>query len=182
MRPLYIFDLDGTLALIDHRRHILEDSSNSNRWRDFYKACVHDKPNKHIIQTLVSLYSAGNDMKIFSARSEIVYCETIEWLEKYIRFPLKSTSIHNCNLDQEQDNGMRCQHCIQYLPFREDGALKMRQEFDYTPDQELKRKWLYELSQEDRARLVAVLGDRQRVVDMWRSEGVTCFQVAPGDF
>jgi hypothetical protein len=24
--------------------------------------------------------------------------------------------------------------------------------------------------------------DRQKVVDMWRAEGLTCFQVAPGDF
>ena len=27
-----------------------------------------------------------------------------------------------------------------------------------------------------------VLEDRQCVVDMWRGEGLTCLQVAPGDF
>ena len=27
-----------------------------------------------------------------------------------------------------------------------------------------------------------VLEDRQQCVDMWRGEGLTCFQVAPGDF
>lgn len=34
----------------------------------------------------------------------------------------------------------------------------------------------------DRARLVAVFDDRSSVVTMWREHGVTCFQVAPGDF
>jgi hypothetical protein len=27
-----------------------------------------------------------------------------------------------------------------------------------------------------------VVDDRQKVVDMWRENGLTCFQVAPGDF
>ena len=27
MKPLYIFDLDGTLALIEHRRHFVERPS-----------------------------------------------------------------------------------------------------------------------------------------------------------
>lgn len=31
-------------------------------------------------------------------------------------------------------------------------------------------------------RILLVLEDRQRVVDMWRKEGLTCLQVAPGDF
>lgn len=34
----------------------------------------------------------------------------------------------------------------------------------------------------DRDRLVAVFDDRARVVRMWRKAGITCFQVAPGDF
>ena len=30
--------------------------------------------------------------------------------------------------------------------------------------------------------VIGVLDDRQQVVDMWRSMGLTCAQVAPGDF
>ncbi|WGN90708.1 PseT-like polynucleotide kinase phosphatase [Burkholderia phage vB_BglM_WTB] len=59
---------------------------------------------------------------------------------------------------------------------------RMRPHGDTTPDDQLKRKWLHSLSPVDRARLIAVFDDRQKVVDMWRSEGVPCFQVAPGDF
>lgn len=54
---------------------------------------------------------------------------------------------------------------------------RMRPAGDNTPDTELKRSWLHELHPDDRPDIV--YDDRQRVVDMWRDEGVTCFQVAP---
>lgn len=31
MKPLYIFDLDGTLVLIQHRKHYIEDKDDSQR-------------------------------------------------------------------------------------------------------------------------------------------------------
>ena len=34
----------------------------------------------------------------------------------------------------------------------------------------------------DKDDVFAVFDDRQQVVDMWRSNGLTCFQVADGDF
>ena len=45
-KPLYIFDLDGTIADISHRRHIIEsDTRDSGKWRRFYSACDRDAPN-----------------------------------------------------------------------------------------------------------------------------------------
>lgn len=35
MKPLYIFDLDGTLALNEHRRHMLE-SDDREKWRRIF--------------------------------------------------------------------------------------------------------------------------------------------------
>ena len=58
----------------------------------------------------------------------------------------------------------------------------MRRAGDYMPDDELKMHWLTEMSRADRSRLVAVFDDRAKVVRMWRSLGVACFQVAPGEF
>ena len=58
----------------------------------------------------------------------------------------------------------------------------MRREGDYTPDDELKASWYGDLNLVDRERLVGVFDDRDKVVAMWRSKGVACFQVAPGDF
>ena len=68
----------------------------------------------------------------------------------------------------------------EHLLFEPD-ALRMRLAGDRTNDDELKRAWLHE----ERARgneVALVFEDRARVVAMWRAEGVTCAQVAPGEF
>jgi hypothetical protein len=80
--------------------------------------------------------------------------QTVHWLEKYTTF-------------------------FNYKPGR---SLRMHSKDDYTPDEALKERWLNRLFDFDRERLVAVLDDRHKVVDMWRRNGVTCFQVEPGDF
>lgn len=51
----------------------------------------------------------------------------------------------------------------------------MRADGDMTEDATLKRSWLMALANQDRPDLV--YDDRQRVVDMWREEGIPCFQV-----
>lgn len=152
MRPLYIFDLDGTLALVDHRRHFVENGAG--RWREFYAACVNDKPNVPVIRVLNSLVYAAADIRIFSGRSDEVQAQTVSWL-----------LTHAALARREIVSGLR-----------------MRKEGDYTPDEVLKKQWLDELSRTDRRRLTAVFDDRDKVVAMWRENGVPCFQVAPGDF
>lgn len=53
---------------------------------------------------------------------------------------------------------------------------RMRSAGDNTPDVVLKRYWLNQLHESERPDVV--YDDRQRVVDMWREEGIACFQVA----
>ena len=53
---------------------------------------------------------------------------------------------------------------------------------DYTADDVLKRQWLDGMLAEDRDRLYCAFDDRDRVVKMWRNAGVTCLQVAAGEF
>ena len=151
--PIYIFDLDGTLALIDHRVSLLEDKSNPQRWQDFFAACDKDKPNTPVIQTMEALRMTGAQILVFSGRSAEVRDKTVAWLAEHTSF-----------MADELD----------------DSVLTMRKEGDYTPDDELKKRWLENLS--DRNRIVAVFDDRDRVVKMWRDNGITCFQVAPGAF
>lgn len=57
--------------------------------------------------------------------------------------------------------------------------LIMREEKDYTPDYELKKKWLDKYNKED---IAFVIDDRDRLVKMWREQGLTCLQCANGDF
>lgn len=72
-----IFDLDGTLALIDHRRHYVENGNKD--WDSFFKACVNDKPNTPIIN-LYKMLMKTHEVFIFSGRSDAVIEETLEWL------------------------------------------------------------------------------------------------------
>jgi hypothetical protein len=59
--------------------------------------------------------------------------------------------------------------------------LRMRPVGDYRDDAVLKEQWLNEARVLGKAPDI-VFDDRQRVVDMWRRNGITCCQVAPGDF
>jgi FMN phosphatase YigB (HAD superfamily) len=58
--------------------------------------------------------------------------------------------------------------------------LLMRPEGDHRPDTELKGEWLASLNPREWPHLV--FEDRTRMVEMWRSRGIQCAQVAPGDF
>jgi hypothetical protein len=66
----------------------------------------------------------------------------------------------------------------------EPDILRMRPEGSFTPDDKLKKDWLYELPEVgiDIADILCVYDDRDKVVNMWREEGLTCMQVAPGNF
>ena len=154
MKPLYIFDLDGTLALINHRRHFVERPKEEQDWPRFYAACDKDEPNTPVIATMERLRHAGADVWIFSGRSDEVREKTVQWITA-------NTSFMSWDLST---------------------ALIMRAAGDYTADDVLKRQWLDGMLTDDRSRLVATFDDRDRVVAMWRSAGVTCFQVAPGEF
>ena len=62
-------------------------------------------------------------------------------------------------------------------------SLAMRLHGDFRPDEIIKLEMAAATIGEDwKDRVLCVFDDRQKVVDMWRREGVTCFQVAPGDF
>lgn len=75
-----IFDLDGTLALTEHRAHFLQQQPKD--WRGFYAACDGDAPNRPIIELLKSLYLQGHKIEIWSGRSDEVLGKTAAWLCK----------------------------------------------------------------------------------------------------
>ena len=50
------------------------------------------------------------------------------------------------------------------------------------PDEKLKQHWLDDVFGEAKDQIVAVFDDRDKVVDMWRKNNLTCMQVAPGNF
>lgn len=149
--PIFIFDLDGTLADIRHRLHYIQ--SAPKQWNEFHAACIYDTPNMPVIRVLDGL-QWHHEILIFSGRSDSVRFETICWLEVHTLLPAA----------------------------RIRAGLRMRLAGDHTPDHELKRRWLHEMHAERRSRIAGVFDDRARLVRMWREEGLTCFQVAEGDF
>lgn len=59
--------------------------------------------------------------------------------------------------------------------------LKMRPEGNYNPDHELKVDMLTDMMEDD-DEIMAIFEDRNKVVEMWRDQGFTCYHVADGDF
>ena len=57
--------------------------------------------------------------------------------------------------------------------------LLMRKDGDRRSDVVAKREMLAHV---DKGRILFVVEDRSRVVEMWRSEGLVCLQCAPGEF
>jgi len=153
MNKTIIFDLDGTLALIDERRRISIMSNGKMDWDTFFDPTniALDGPNTPVIETARLFKKNGFDIVIFSGRSEITKEATEFWLEQF------------------------------NVPF---DLLKMRptsKEFKFMRDDDLKQGWLNELFP-NKSEIFAVFDDRNKVVEMWRRNGITCFQVADGDF
>jgi hypothetical protein len=57
--------------------------------------------------------------------------------------------------------------------------LLLRKDEDFRSDAVVKREILQGM---DKSKILFVVEDRSRVVEMWRSEGLTCLQCAPGEF
>lgn len=156
-RPVYIFDLDGTISLNHHRAHFVEGENKD--WKSFFESCDKDQPNYPVIDTLRLLRKVG-EIWIWSGRSEDVREKTLDWL------------MNNRVIDNRNYRSW----------YRNPNRFLMRKSGDYTPDHILKKQWLDNLHCSERRRLCAVFDDRKTVVDMWRDNGVACFQVADGNF
>ena len=148
-KNIVIFDLDGTLALIDKRRDLATKDNGKMDWDVFFDPdnIDLDTPNQTVIDMANLLHSQGYLIYIFSGRSDKTEDATKDWLDK-----------HNVNYD--------------LLQMRPQGLL-------YKPDNDLKQDWLNVIKKD---RVAMVFDDRNQVVDMWRKNGLTTFQVADGDF
>ncbi|MCC5871720.1 MAG: hypothetical protein JJU22_04930 [Gammaproteobacteria bacterium] len=80
--PLAIFDLDGTLADIEHRLHFI--ASKPKRWDRFFRACVDDAPNTPVIELAQTLHGSGWEIWIWSGRSDAVRIQTKAWLATHV--------------------------------------------------------------------------------------------------
>lgn len=141
-----IFDIDGTLANCDHRRHHVEGKKKN--FNAFYDEMGHDTIYSHIRGLCNMYYLHDWHVIICTGRPEKYRAVTLFWLKM---------------------------HGVMYkeLRMRPD---ERRNEADYI----IKQDMLDDIRKDRKVELC--FDDRQQVVDMWRSNGIPCMQVAPGDF
>lgn len=146
-KPCYIFDIDGTLADLTHRRHHVENKPKN--WPAFHAGCVDDTPIGHICDLARRLHSTGTDLILVTGRNEAYRMQTVKWLHEVAQLP----------------------------PV----VVYMRADGDFRDDSIIKVE-LLEKAKRDGYVPIMAFDDRDRVVKMWREQGIPCAQVAPGDF
>ena len=149
-------DLDGTLAIIGDRTPY--DATDCD---------VKDIPNWPVIRAVLAMYAQGVKVMFMSGRDQKYRPETERFIEKYC--------LVDCGLPDAP---------MQAIPYE----LHMRGETAPDPDKMDMRKdaiikqELFDKYVAGKYHVLFVLDDRNQVVDFWRSIGLTCFQVAPGNF
>ena len=66
-RLTVIFDVDGTIADCEHRRHFVE---NNNDWKSFKEQTVNDTPVQWVCDIAKRFIAQGDQVAFFSARNE----------------------------------------------------------------------------------------------------------------
>lgn len=158
-----VFDIDGTLADNSHRQHFL--LQNPKDWKSFYRGMGSDKPidSVRLVCASLMIFEAMATDLMVDPPFRVIFCsgrpdnyrgQTIAWLKKHI-----------------YDNAKWPMEIVLY----------MRKAGDHRPDDVVKEELLGQM-RDDGFEPGIVFDDRQRVVDMWRRNGITCCQCAEGNF
>lgn len=148
MKNTVVIDLDGTLANGSARYHLV--SGKKRDYAAFHARLGEDPVNEWCRDLIRGMAQLGKRVVLVSARPTKIYTPAPFDVLAATREWLERNEIphHELHLLRGDDN---------------------------TPDQELKRAWLHEYGVE---RVLFTVDDRQKVVDMWRAEGLTCLQCA----
>ena len=142
-----LFDIDGTLANIEHRRPFLDGDRPD--WKRFNDAMGDDTPNDPIVALYKTLWNDPEyELILVSGRNEKFREVTEQWFFW--------NDIPVGELLMRKDNDQRADYVVKQEIL--DHLLAMGKRISFTVD------------------------DRQQVVDMWRSNGITCLQCDVGNF
>jgi hypothetical protein len=179
---MIIFDLDGTLADCEHRRHFVNkkkgyecdrycnlcfngtaypirpcgNCSFKPDWKAFYEACDKDKPIEPVIRMF---------------RYQMTRFNTINQKINWQIWSGRCESVRQKTIDWLDKYIITIDWDIE--------RLKMRPIGDNTPDEILKEKWLDEAIAQGK-KIDFVFDDRKKVVDMWIRRGIFVFDVSQG--
>ena len=149
---IIIFDLDGTLADINQRRKAAINMGGGKIDWDFF----FDPKNVALDAPNMSVITTAQTFKKQGFKIFIFSGRLDNSKDVTIKW-LKHWNVPFDKLQMRPDN----------------------KKDKFTPDDVLKQNWLNDLDKKD---ILCVFDDRQKVVDMWRANGIPCFQVAPGNF
>ena len=148
-----VFDVDGTIADVEHRRHFVNgntmDGRTNNDWVSFRKETVNDTPVQWVCDIAKRFIAQGDEVAFFSARNESEREITEKQISEWI------------------GDGHK--------------GVFLRPDDSYEPDEVFKSE-LADKFEEMGGKIDLVFDDRNKVVDMWRQRGTTVVQVADGDF
>lgn len=152
-KSVYVFDIDGTLADLSHRLHFIEGKEKD--WDSFYHNVKNDSIIPQNVMTFLMLRNSmpHENLLFVTGRPERTREDTEMWLARNV-------------------------FMSQYIPT---DTLFMREDDDHRKDYEVKEE-LYHKFIEPNYNVIAVFEDRKQVVDMWRKLGITCYQVAGGNY
>jgi hypothetical protein len=154
MKDIIICDLDGTLANCEHRVHHVQKLNGLG---------LRKKPDWDAFYAGVkhdTVHDTIRDLLVrYVATHHIIFC---------------TGRPRRCYTDTTEWLFWKADfHPAVY-------SLYMRADGDFRADYIVKQEMLDNLI--DKSRVLFVLDDRQQVVDMWRRNGLTCLQVAAGNF
>lgn len=182
---MIIFDLDGTLADCEHRRHFVDpkkdpnatwwsDPENSDKgnyirkdglpwypdWKSFYEACDKDTP----------IYSTINLINVLTTGDE------------FGQYPLGEIEIWSGRCESVRQKTMDwIKHHIFPWSNEDIPKLRMRPIGNSTPDHELKEMWLLDVLLIEGKEIECVFDDRPKVIRMWRDHGIFVFNCCQHD-
>ena len=153
MKNIVIVDIDGTIARVGDRLECLQRKPKN--WDEFYDRCDEDKPIQEIIGLINAMCVGFFELGL---KIEIVFCtgrkEAVR--DKTIKWIDKHFTVFNYRLLMRKDGDFR-HDTVAKPELLEEAGIKL----------------------ED---IAYVLEDRDSMVKKWRELGLTCLQVANGDF
>lgn len=147
-----IVDFDGTLYNSNERQKRCFPPGGRKDWKRWNDEAETDPPNSWCVQIVHAMRAAGTFPVFVSGRENAFREASVRWLKR------------NLNLVEGRDY-----------------ELFMRTTNDSRKDSIIKSE-IYHGHIEPKYDIQFCVDDRQQVVDMWRSLGLTCLQCAPGNF
>ena len=154
MKKIVVVDIDGTVTKVGDRQKLMQ--VKPKHYREFYERCDEDRRNTNVCELVENLYDSDFYKIVFcTGRPEYVREKTEEWIKDNL-FLLPS----DCDIIMRESNDKR-----------HDTITKPEKLGEYLINNHL-----------DYSSIAFILEDRDSMVKKWRELGLTCLQVAYGDF